>query len=463
MTAPNLQAWTAELRATLQLAAPIVLTNLGQMAITTTDVIMIGTIGPGALAASALGTALYFIAMMFGIGVVVATAPLIAQVRGRGESVPTETRRTVQQGLWAATIVSVPGMLLLGHVGPWLRAFGLETGMVAECEAYLSTLLWSLAPQLWFVALRTFLAALERPRAALVVTAFSIAFNAAACWALIHGIGGLPALGIAGAGVASTLAALFMTAALAGFIAVDRRARHFRVFSALWRPDPARLAEVFRIGVPIGLMLTLELTLFSGAALLIGLFGPGTLAAHQIALQCASVTFMVPMGVGQAATVRVGLAVGRGDQPGAARAGWVALALGVIFMAGAGLAFLLFPDWFVGVFLNPSEAGSMEWRLAVMFLFFAAVFQIVDGCQAIAAGALRGLKDTRIPMVIAGFGYWVVGFGVGVSLAFPGGMGGKGIWIGFCAGLGVVAILLVLRFAERVRRVGRATSALSAA
>lgn len=461
MTAAIPRAWTAELRATLALAAPLVLTNLGQIAITTTDVIMIGALGPGALAAAALGTALFFIVIIFGMGVVAAVAPLVAQARGRGQAVPSEVRRTVQQGLWAATIIALPGMLLLGHSGPGLLAFGLEPGLVAECDAYLATLLWSLAPQLWFIVLRTFLAALERPRPAAVISGVAILVNGAACWTLIHGLGPVPSLGIAGAGVASTIASLFMAGAQVGFILVDRRARHYRVLGALWRPDPERLAEVFRIGAPIGLMLVLELTLFSGAALIVGLFGAGTLAAHQIALQCASVTFMVPMGIGQAATVRVALAAGRGDIAGAARAGWVALAMGVAFMSVAALVFLLMPDLLVGIFLDRTEPRSPEWDLALRFLFLAALFQIVDGCQSIAAGALRGLKDTRVPMLIAGLGYWGIGLGVGVGLAFPGGLEGEGIWIGFCAGLGVVAVLLMLRFGDRVARLRQHRPALA--
>lgn len=446
-------AGTSEIRATLALAAPLILTNLGQIAIMTTDVVMIGTLGPHALAASALGSALVFILWMFGVGVVTAVAPMVAQARGRGRRVAADLRRTVQQGLWAATLVAIPCIALLMLAGPGLRWMGQDPALVTATESYLAPLMWSILPSLWFMVFRTFLAALERIRPAVIVTFAAIAFNALGNWVLIHGKLGFPALGLFGAGLASTLASVFMAVALGLVFGLDRGLARFGAFSRLWRPDWQRLRELLLIGVPIGAMLTLECALFSGATLVIGLIGPDAVAAHQIALQCASVSFMVPLGIGQAATVRVALAAGRGDAAGVARAGWTALALGCGFMAAMAVMFFALAGPLIGLFLDraaPEAATTVS--LAVGFLFFAAVFQLADGAQVIAAGALRGLKDTRMPMLIAAAGYWGVGFPLGLILAFCFGWAGNGVWIGLVTGLVVVAVLLILRFAERSRR-----------
>ncbi|BBK43155.1 MATE family efflux transporter [Allostella vacuolata] len=443
----------AEIRATLALALPLTLTNLAQIAIMTTDVVMIGTLGPQALAASALGSALLFTLWMFGVGVVTAVAPLVAQARGRGRDVVRESRRTVQQGLWVVMLVGLPCIGLLWAAGPILLAMGQQPAMVADTERYLAPLMWSLLPSLAFIVLRTFLAALERTRPAVVVTIVAILFNALANWVLIHGKLGFPALGLFGAGLASTLASLFMAVALGLVFVFDPGLRRYRIWPGAWRADWPRLRELLAVGTPIGAMMTLECALFSGATLVMGLIGADVVAAHQIALQCASVTFMVPLGIGQAATVRVGLAAGRGDPAGIARAGWTAQAMGTGFMAAMALVFFLLARPIVGLFLDPAapEAAATV-SYAVGFLFFAAIFQLADGGQVIAAGALRGLKDTRVPMLIAAAGYWGIGFPLGLVLAFPLGWGGNGVWVGLTTGLVVVALLLNLRFAERSRR-----------
>ncbi|BBK31755.1 MATE family multidrug resistance protein [Stella humosa] len=450
---PGISATAVEVRALLALAAPLTLTNLAQIAIMTTDVVMIGTLGPHALAASALGSALMFTLWMFGVGVVTAVAPFVAQARGRGRDIQGESRRTFQQGLWAATIVALPCVGLLMLAGPLLLAMGQEPTLVADTEIYLQSLMWCLPPSLWFITMRTFLSAIERTRPAVLVTIAAIFFNAFGNWVLIHGELGFPALGLLGAGLASTLACLFMAVALGVVFLVEPGLRRYRVWAGFGRRDWARLRDLLAVGVPIGAMMTLECALFSGATLAMGLIGAEAVAAHQIALQCASVTFMIPLGIGQAATVRVGVAAGRGDAGGVARAGWTALVLGAGIMATAALGFLLLAGPIIGLFLDSAQPdAAVTVAYAIGFLFFAAIFQLADGAQVIAAGALRGLKDTRVPMLIAGAGYWGVGGVLGLVLAFPLGWGGNGIWLGLTLGLAVVAILLVLRFAERTRR-----------
>jgi MATE family multidrug resistance protein len=280
----------------------------------------------------------------------------------------------------------------------------------------------------------------------------AVLLNAALAWVLIFGRLGLPALGVVGAGIATSIANTFSFVALLGFILTDRRLRRYYILGRLWRPDWKRFRELVRVGLPIGCILLLEVGLFSAAVQLMGLLGTAELAAHQIAIQCASLAFMVALGIGQAATVRIGLFAGARDKAGVARAGWVAIGLGIAFMSATALLMWTVPHVLTGLFLDlerPENARVVS--LAVAFLGLAALFQVFDGVQAIALGALRGLKDTRVPALIAAFGYWAVGFPVGAVLAFKAGMGGVGVWWGLTIGLVVVAALALARFIRRER------------
>lgn len=440
-------SWRQEARATAILSGPLVLTNLGQIALHTTDVVMIGWLGSEALAASVLGANVFFMLMIFGFGLVLATAPMIAQDLGRMPHAVREPRRTVRQGFWMAAAYGVPASVVLWQIAPILHALQQRPELIAGAEAYVRAALWSLIPMLWFVVLRNFISALERPRAALWITLVSIGFNAAADYALIFGEFGLPRLGLAGAGMATTATNVFMLLGLIVVIQLDRRFRRYRLFGRFWRADWRRFREIFRIGFPIAVTRSLEVGIFVAAAFLMGIIGTAALAAHQIALQCAAVTFMVPMGLAQAATVRVGLAVGRGDSIGVGRAGFVALAIGGVFMAAMAVILWSFPRAIAGLFLDPADvAADQVLGMAVAFLGVAAVFQVFDGAQIIGAGALQGIKDTRWPMVFAAIGYWIVGLGTGVGFGFGLGLGGLGIWIGLAAGLAAAAVLLVARF-----------------
>ncbi len=450
---PARGSWGQEAFALATLAGPIVLTNLGQVAIQTTDVILIGWLGPEALAASTLGVATMFVLLIFGIGLVTATAPMIAQELGRRSNAVRDPRRTVRQGLWAAVAFGVPACLLLWQIAPILRLLGQDPELIALAEPYVRAALWGFVPALWFIVLRNFISALERPRAGMVIMLIGIAFNALADYGLIFGAFGLPALGLLGAGIATALTNVFLFLGLLAFVQIDRRFRRYRLLGRFWRADWPRFREILRIGVPIGITLTLEVGLFAGAAFLMGLIGTAELAAHQIALQCAAVSFMVPLGLSQAATVRVGLAAGREDPTGVLRAGLLALALGTLFMLAAATVMWTVPEAIVGIFLDLDELGNARVvGLAVTFLAIAAAFQIFDGGQVIGAGALRGLKDTRWPMVFAGVGYWVLGFGSALGLGFGLGLGGIGIWIGLLVGLAVAAALLIARFVLLHRR-----------
>jgi multidrug resistance protein, MATE family len=443
-------AWRAELSATLALGWPLILANVAQTALTTADVVLMGWLGPAAVAAGALGTNLYFAFMIFGVGLVSATAPLIAQELGRNRRAVHDVRRTVRQGFWAAVAVAVPIWIVLWQAEAILLALGQEPALAAAAGPYVRALQWALLPFLLSVVLRSFLAALERPMWALAVGLSAVPVNVALAWWLMFGGFGMPALGLVGIGIATSLASVFMLAGLAAVVLLDRKFRRYALFGRFWRADPPRFRKLLRIGLPIGATLLFEVTVFNAAAFLMGLFGAQALAAHAIALQIAAMTFMVPLGLSQAVTVRVGLAFGARDDDGVGRAGWTAYGLGVGFMALMALAMVTFPHALVGVFLDradPANAPVIE--LAVTFLAFAALFQVVDGAQAVGAGMLRGLNDTRIPMLYAAFGYWAVGGALGVVLAFGTSLAGKGIWIGLATGLAVVAALMLARWLRR--------------
>lgn len=445
-------AWAAEARATLSLAWPLILTNLAQIAITTTDVLMMGRLGPDALAAGALGVNAYFALFVFGLGIALGTSPMMAQARGRRRHAVRDMRRTVRQGLWAVLVIVLPCWAALWHTEDFLLLIGQQPALAAGGGAYAQAMQWSLLPALWFIVLRSFIAVLERPQSALVVTVLGIAVNALACWVLIFGKLGLPALGLTGAGLAGTIANSFMFFALLGFVLWDRRFRRYHLLGRLWRTDWPRFVELLRIGVPISIAIALEVTVFNTAAFLMGHIDAASVAAHTIVLQLCSITFMVPLGLSQAATVRVGLAAGRGDPAGVTRAGWVGLATAIGFMAVAAVLMIAVPRPLLLPFLDQGDAAvARVMELAATFLVFAGLFQVADGAQALGAGVLRGLKDTRVPMLFCAIGYWVIGVPVGATLAFHFGLGGRGLWLGLAIGIGIVAVLMLWRWLHRER------------
>jgi MATE family multidrug resistance protein len=429
----------------VRLAAPIVLANLGQMAINTTDVLLMGWLGPEALAAGALGTNLFIAVLIASLGIAIAVSPLTAHALGAGDL--AAATRALHAGLWASALLSVPGCLLLWQAPRLLLWMGQAPATVALTARYLDTLALAFPAFLGFAALRSWISAHQRPTAATVIMLAGIAANAGLVYALMFGRFGAPALGLYGAGIATTAVNAAMFAALFAFVLLDRRFRRLRVLAGLLRPPRAELAELLKVGAPIGGAMAMEVGVFAGAALAMGLIGTAELAAYQIALQLAAIAFMVPMGVGQAATVRVGLFAGSGDAAGVARAGWTAIALGVAAIAAAAAVMWTWPHALVAGFVDGAgpEAAAVA-ALAAQFLAVAALFQLVDATQGVAVGALRGLKDTRVPLLICALGYWAVGAPLGVVLAFRLGLGGIGIWIGLAAGLAVVAGLLLWRW-----------------
>lgn len=439
------------------LAWPMILTNLAQTAMTATDVLILGRLGPSALAAGALGSNLYFGPMILGLGLTLATSPMIASELGRKRHSVRDVRRTVRQGLWVAACAAVPIWLFLWHAETILIAMGQDPELAAKAGSYVRWLQWGLLPYYGYIVLRSFISALERPGWALVVAFIAVVFNVFTTWGLVLGKFGLPAMGVPGAGLATAIANVIMFAGLATVVLVERRFRRYQVFGRFWRPDWPRFLALLKLGLPIGGILALESMVFNAAAMLMGLIDAESLAAHAIAIQIASITFMVPLGINQAVTVRVGLAHGARDKEGIFRAGWTAYGMGIAFMTMTALIMITWPMTLIGAFIdttNPANATVVG--IAVTFLAFAALFQIVDGAQVVGAGMLRGLHDTTVPMLYAAIGYWGVGMPLGALLAFHYGLRGKGIWIGLSAGLTAVALMLLVRWLRRDRILARA-------
>ena len=444
--------WRREIGATLGLAGPLVLTNLTQAGIQATDVLLLGWLGPRSLAAGALGSNLYIAFLIFGMGLVTAASPLLSRRIGAMPHSVRDVRRTVRQTMWAAVTLAVPVMLLLWHAQGLLILLGQDPILAAQAASFVRALEWGFVPALFYLVLRAYVAALERPAWSLLIGVFGVLFNACLNYSLIFGAMGLPRLGLVGAGIGSAITQTMMFTGLAIVINRHPRFRRYRLFGHFWRADWPRYGAVWRLGAPIAMTLGLEVTIFNAAVFLMGLVGTAALAAHAVAIQIASFTFMVPLGLSQAATVRVGLALGRRDAAAIARAGWTAWVLGVGFMTMTACLLWTIPRPIVGLFLDTRDPADAEVvRLAIAFLGIAALFQIVDGAQAVGAGMLRGLHDTKMPMLFAAFGYWVVGLGIALWLGFHLGWGGIGIWIGLASGLAVVAVLMLLRWLRRDR------------
>lgn len=444
--------WRLEAGALLTLALPMIAGNVAWSAIAATDLLLLGRLGADSVAAGALAINLFHALLLFGMGLVTAASPLIASERGRRRHSVRDVRRTVHQTLRAAALFVVPAWAILWQCEAIMRAMGQDADLARQAGALMRGLQWALLPFLGFTTLRNFMSALERPIWGLVIMVLAIPLNLLLGWALIFGHIGLPRLGLFGAGLASTLSSTFLFLGLLAVVLTDRGFRRYRLVGRFWTRDRERQRQVWALGLPIAITLGFETSVFNVSAFLMGLINRESLAAHAVAIQIAALVFMVPMGIGQAATVRVGIAYGRGDRAAVGHAGWLALIVGTGFAIAAAAALILMPRTLVSIFLdlaNPANAQTV--RLAVSFLAIAALFQLVDAAQAVGAGVLRGLQDTRVPMVFALFGYWVVGLGVGTVLAFPLKMQGVGIWLGLASGLGAVAVLMIMRWTMRER------------
>jgi len=416
---PVALSWGAEFGALFKLGWPLMVAQLAQISLGATDVVMLGWLGPKFLAAAALANALFIAMQIFGMGIV-----------------------------WAATLVALLLAPMIWNIAPIYSALGQEPELVAMADRFIHFVIWAIFPAFQIVVFRSFLSAHGATRVILLITVAGFFVNVFLDWLLIFGNWGFPRLGLAGAGVATTCTSFAMLVPTVAYTARHRRLRRYHAVHNFFRPAWPRFRGLFRIGLPIGVMRLAEVLLFTSAALLQGWLGQDEVAAHAIALQLASISFMVPLGISQAATVRVGLAYGEHDREGIRRAGWMALLVTLLFMAATAIAFLVAPRVFVGLFLDPANpVNTHAISLATSYLIVAGFFQLFDGTQVTMSAALRGLSDTKMPLLIALIGYWLVGFPVSYLFGFPLGLRGVGIWMGLAAGLAAVGLVLTVRFA----------------
>ena len=418
-----------------------------------TDMAIVGRLGSVELAAVGLASNLMIEIMLFCMAVVSIVGVLVAHAIGAGNA--EAGGHQVRQGLWMAAALSVPGMLLCWNLTPLLALTGQDPQVLAIGETYLRAVVWCFLPSIWFVVLREFVAALSRPLSVMVITVAAVGLNAALTYSLVFGAFGLPALGVAGAGWATTIVCWVMFAALAWHVSRAARFKPYRVFRGLGRIDPSALRQILTLGMPLGGLALMEGGLFAVTAILMGVIGATALAANQIVITVIAMTFVVSMALGEAAAIRVAFGMGAGDPAQSRRAGLLGITIGALFMAAAALVLLTAPETLTGLFLDLDDPANREVvELTASLFVIAALFQISDGVQAISSRALRGLRDTFTPMWIAGLGYWGFGIPGGYLLGFVFGYGAAGLWWGLALGLSVTAAMLTRRFL-RLSRVKR--------
>jgi len=446
------EGWRGEISATLGLAWPLVLANLAQMLVYAVDVIFVARLGAEALAAASLAVSIFGIVAWSLSGMSGMVAALISAELGRRRHAVREVRRSARMALWLAVLTGLGAMVFMHFGEAIMLATGQEPAIAARSGEFLGVLKWAMVPMLVANVLRNFVSALGRPIFATAITVLAIGVAVLGNYTFVFGHFGAPAMGMLGSPMSTVLTSAFIVAAYAAAIAGDRRLRRYRVFGNWWRPEWQRFRELVRTGAPVSATILAEAGLFSGAAFLMGRIGPEQLAGHTVALQLAALAFQVPFGVAQAATIRVGYFYGARDPAAIGRAGWTAIVIGGGFMTITAGLMLFAPRFIIRLYVDPDAPQNAALvGFALHYMLVAAAFQLFDGIQAVSAGCLRGLQDTRVPMWMALAGYWVPGLGTAVALGFFTPLQGTGIWIGLAIGLVVVAALLLQRWARRAR------------
>jgi MATE family multidrug resistance protein len=438
------------LRPILTLALPLIGGHLAQFAVGLTDTVMVGWYGVEELAALVLAHSYHFTIFIMGSGFAWAVMPMVAAAAGTADD--TQVRRVTRMGLWISILFGLAALPLFLWSAPILRALGQEPSVAADAQTYLRIIAIGLIPSLVVMVLKSYLAALGRTQAVFWVMLGMAVLNAALNWALIFGNWGAPELGIAGAAIASVT---LQVASLAALVAYARLATpQYLLFQRFWRPDPQAFARVFRLGWPIGLTNLAEVGLFAASAFMMGWVGTTALAAHGIAITLASATFMFHLGLSNAATIRAGRAFGRRDERDLRDGARAIIALSLVLALLTVAVFLAVPEPLVRLFLDPTDpAAPGIIALGASLLVLAALFQFADGAQVLALGLLRGVQDTRVPMIYAVLSYWAVGIPASYLLGFTFAWGATGIWAGLVLGLVLAGALLMVRFWTRSVRI----------
>lgn len=436
--------------ATVALGVPMVGTMLAQILMGVTDTIMLGWLGAAPLAASVLGTQIFLILLLTGSGFAQAVVPLAAHALGAGDT--TVLRRAVRMGFWVTGAFSIVAFPLMWFAEPILLALGQEAPLAKMADNYLDIAKWALIPNLFIMVLRSYFGVVHKAHIVLVTTLAAAALNAILNYALIFGNWGAPALGIEGAAYAtlgSSLLSMLLLMAMANW---HPALRPHAILQRCWRSDWPAFFEVAKVGWPIGISILAEFALFSFSAIMMGWFGTIPLAAHGIVMQVISISFMIPLGLSQVATVHLGLAKGRKDPVEITMAGRTVLIVGVGFAVAVSALYVLWPSFTLSLFLdlNTIDAPAIL-AFAIPLLMVAAAFQLVDTLQILAAGLLRGLKDTRVPMQFALFSYWVIGIPTAFALSQYTSIGAIGIWVGLAIGLTVSSVLGMWRYLKRAK------------
>ena len=428
----------------LNLAVPVVVAEMSWVTMGTVDILMVRALGPSAIGAVGVGSMLFLALAVFGIGVLLGLDTVIAQSFGAGQR--DECHRWFVHGVVMSVMLTIPLTLVAWVAIARLDLWGFDLTVLNLTEPYLRIVTWSVLPLLLYTAFRRYLQAMGVVKPTMVILLTANLVNVLANWMLIHGNLGAPALGVDGAGWATFISRSYLALGLLSVVVWRDARTDYGLRRVSWVIERSRLRQLLWLGLPAAMQVTLEVGVFSAASALAGRLAPVALAAHQITLNMASFTFMVPLGLASAAAVRVGHAVGRQDTYGANQAGWTAVMLGVFCMAFASAIFLLIPSRLMGLFTVDLTVVD----LGVTLLFVAAIFQIFDGLQGVLTGALRGIGDTRTPMFLNLAGHWAFGLPLGYTICFVLGYGVVGLWIGLSAGLIVVSLLLLMVWSRRM-------------
>lgn len=445
MTTTKPTGFLSNARAVLVLGLPLVGSHVAQFALHMTDTIMLGWYTVTDLAAGALGATVFFVLFTLGSGFGQAVMPLVAAAAGAGEE--TEVRRATRMGMWLSIAFGLVVLPLFLAARPLLGLLGQEPEVARLGGAYLSIVGFGMAPALLSMVLKSYLAALGRTQVVLWVTIAGVFINIGVNWLLIFGNLGFPELGARGAAIASVAVQVVTFAAMLAYAVTLPALRHVQLLVRFWKPDWQALRRVNALGLPIGLAMLAETGLFAASAVMMGWLGKNTLAAHSIALEITAAFFMVHLGLSNAATVLVGRARGRGDMAELRRMAVTSVVISLMVACVSVLIYVIFAEPMIGVFLKPDDPERAQIvPLGVSLLMMAALFQLADAGQVMAMGLLRGVQDTRQPMVIAAVAYWLIGMPAGYGLGFVAGLGGVGVWAGLVAGLTAAAVALHARF-----------------